>query len=59
VGSLLALAAAAVLAGARSFAAIGEWIADVPQHVLANIAQGLRHMARNTSRPLTLLGIST
>ena len=33
--SLLALAAAAVLAGARSFAAIGEWIADVPQRVLA------------------------
>ena len=34
-GSLLALAAAAVLAGARSFAAIGEWIADAPQRVLA------------------------
>ena len=34
-GSLLALAAAAVLAGAQSFAAIGEWIADVPQQVLA------------------------
>jgi predicted transposase YbfD/YdcC len=34
-GSLLALTAAAVLAGARSFAAIGEWIADVPQRVLA------------------------
>jgi predicted transposase YbfD/YdcC len=36
-GSLLALAAAAVLAGARSFAAIGEWIADVPQRVLAEL----------------------
>jgi DDE_Tnp_1-associated len=35
VGSLLTLAAAAVLAGARSFAAIGEWIADAPQRVLA------------------------
>ncbi|PPK65782.1 transposase family protein [Actinokineospora auranticolor] len=34
-GVVLALAAAAVLAGARSFAAIGEWIADVPQWVLA------------------------
>ncbi|RSM61594.1 ISAs1 family transposase [Kibdelosporangium aridum] len=34
-GSLLTLAAAAVLAGARSFAAIGEWIADLPQRVLA------------------------
>lgn len=36
-GSLLALTAAAVLSGARSFAAIGEWIADVPQHVLAEL----------------------
>lgn len=34
-GSLLALTAAAVLAGARSFAAIGEWIADAPHRVLA------------------------
>jgi DDE_Tnp_1-associated len=34
-GSLLALTAAAVLAGARSFAAIGEWIADLPQRMLA------------------------
>jgi len=34
-GSLLALAAAAVVTGARSFAAIGEWIADAPQRVLA------------------------
>lgn len=37
VGSLLALTAAAVLAGARSFAAVGEWIADVPQQVLAKL----------------------
>ena len=36
-GSLLALTAAAVLSGARSFAAIGEWIADVPQRVLAEL----------------------
>jgi hypothetical protein len=43
-GSLLALAAAAVLAGARSFAAIGEWIADVPQQVLAVL--GTRFDAR-------------
>jgi hypothetical protein len=35
VGSLLALAAAAGLAGAWSFAAIGRWIADFPQQVLA------------------------
>ena len=43
-GSLLALTAAAVLAGARSFAAIGEWIADVPQRVLAVV--GARFDAR-------------
>jgi hypothetical protein len=34
-GSLLALAAAAVLAGARSFVAIGEWIADLAQRMTA------------------------
>jgi predicted transposase YbfD/YdcC len=34
-GTLLTLASAAVLAGARSFAAIGEWIADLPQRMLA------------------------
>src|SRR5205809_8049404 len=33
--SLLAVAVAAVLAGARSVAAIGEWVADVPATVLA------------------------
>jgi predicted transposase YbfD/YdcC len=32
--SLLLAAVAAVLAGARSFAAIGEWVADAPPHVL-------------------------
>jgi DDE_Tnp_1-associated len=31
--AILALAAAAVLAGARSFAAIAEWAADAPQPV--------------------------
>src|SRR5689334_16811257 len=35
ITSILLIAAAAVLAGARSFAAIGEWAADAPQHVLA------------------------
>jgi hypothetical protein len=39
-GSLLALAAAAMLAGARSFAAIGESIADAPQRVLAVLNAG-------------------
>jgi predicted transposase YbfD/YdcC len=43
-GSLLALAAAAVLAGARSFAAIGEWIADLSQRMLAIL--GARFDAR-------------
>jgi hypothetical protein len=33
--TILALAAAAVLAGARSFAAIAEWAADAPQPVRA------------------------
>jgi predicted transposase YbfD/YdcC len=32
--ALLCAAAAAVLAGAHSLVAVGEWIADVPQHVL-------------------------
>ena len=33
--SLLLAAIAAVLAGARSFTAVGEWVADAPPHVLA------------------------
>jgi hypothetical protein len=32
--SILLVTASAVLAGARSFAAIGEWAADAPQYVL-------------------------
>ncbi|MFI5608905.1 transposase family protein [Amycolatopsis sp. NPDC051903] len=35
VGPILALAAVAVAAGARSFAAIGEWAADALPQVLA------------------------
>jgi hypothetical protein len=38
--SLLLTAVAAVLAGARSFAAVGEWVADAPPQVLA--ALGIR-----------------
>jgi predicted transposase YbfD/YdcC len=34
---ILTLAAAAVVAGARSFTAIGEWAADAPQHLLARV----------------------
>jgi hypothetical protein len=37
VTALLAAAAAAVLAGAKSLVAIGEWVADAPQHVLAQL----------------------
>jgi predicted transposase YbfD/YdcC len=33
--SILLVTAAAVIAGSRSFTAIGEWAADAPQHVLA------------------------
>jgi predicted transposase YbfD/YdcC len=46
---VLALAAAAVLAGARSLTAIGEWAADAPQPVLAALGArrdpltGVRH----------------
>jgi DDE_Tnp_1-associated len=39
--AILALAAAAVLAGARSFAAIAEWAADAPQPIRA--ALGAHH----------------
>jgi predicted transposase YbfD/YdcC len=35
IAGVLAVAVCAVLAGARSFAAIGEWAADVPHAVLA------------------------
>jgi predicted transposase YbfD/YdcC len=41
LAAILVLAAAAVLAGARSIAAIGEWAADAPQPVRA--ALGTRH----------------
>jgi predicted transposase YbfD/YdcC len=42
--SILLIAAAAVTAGCRSFAAIGEWAADAPQRVLALL--GTRHDLR-------------
>ncbi|WP_243422773.1 ISAs1 family transposase [Micromonospora globispora] len=38
LSSVLAVAVAAVLAGARSVAAIGEWAADLPQRVLADLS---------------------
>jgi predicted transposase YbfD/YdcC len=49
--SLLLAAVAAVLAGARSFTAIGEWVADAPPQVLARL--GVRHdpLARRFEPP--------
>lgn len=48
LASILALAAAAVAAGAHCLTAIGEWAADAPQHVLA--ALGVRHCPRRDRR---------
>jgi predicted transposase YbfD/YdcC len=51
-GTVLAIAVAAVLAGAKSLAAIGEWAADAPGPVLA--ALGVRlHPLRRVRRPPT------
>jgi hypothetical protein len=49
LSSVLAAAIAAVLAGAQSFTAIGEWIADAPPHVLSSL--GIRRDPL-TRRPL-------
>src|SRR4051812_3912985 len=38
LAGVLATATAAVLAGARSAAAVAEWAADAPQHVLSGLA---------------------
>lgn len=50
--SLLTVAAAAVLPGARSLTAIGEWAADASQEVLAR-ARGTAQRAR---RPVPATG---
>lgn len=44
VQTILAIAAAAVVGGARSFAAIGEWATDAPQWVLAVLGARQDHM---------------
>ncbi len=49
LGSILLIAAAAVLAGARSLTAIGEWAADAPQQVLALL--GVRRDRRRGGYP--------
>jgi hypothetical protein len=42
---MLAVAVAAVLAGAKSLAAIGEWAADAPGPVLAALGSASTHPA--------------
>ena len=49
--SLLLTAAAAVLAGARSFTAIGEWVADAPPQVLASLGVRYDPLARRFRPP--------
>jgi predicted transposase YbfD/YdcC len=49
--SLLLAAVAAVLAGARSFAAIGEWAADAPPWVLAVLGVRYDPLARRFQPP--------
>ncbi|MBG0815713.1 transposase family protein [Planomonospora sp. ID82291] len=50
LASVLAVAAAAVLAGARSCTAIGEWIADAPAQVQAAL-EVRRDICDNGRRP--------
>jgi DDE_Tnp_1-associated len=50
LGAVLAVAVAAVLAGAKSLAAIGEWAADAPQPVLAALG-ARRDPLRRVYRP--------
>ena len=49
--TILALAAAAVLAGARSIAAIAEWAADTPQQVRVVLGARQQTPAAWPSRP--------
>ena len=49
--SLLLAAAAAVLAGARSFTAIGEWVTDAPPRVLAALGVRYDPLARRFRPP--------
>jgi hypothetical protein len=59
LGTVLAVAVAAVLAGARSLAAIGEWASDAPCQVL--VALGVRRdpLTGVWRRVLPLLGITS
>jgi predicted transposase YbfD/YdcC len=51
LSSVLAVAVAAVLAGARSLAAIGEWAADAPGPVLAALGVGRDPLRRGWRPP--------
>lgn len=50
--TIVLLAVAATLAGARSFAAIGEWVADAPRTVLARLGVTGRPPSESTIRRL-------
>ena len=49
--SLVLTAVAAVLAGARSFTAVGEWVADAPPQVLASLGVRRDPLARRFRPP--------
>jgi len=46
---ILAVGLAVVLAGARSFAAIGEWVADQPEPALAGLGVGIGGRPREST----------
>lgn len=50
ITTILGLATCAVLAGARSFVAIGEWVANVSEEVLAALGTGGRGPSESTMR---------
>lgn len=50
ISTVLALGLCAVLAGARSFAAIGEWAAEAPEQVRAAVGAGERPPSEATIR---------
>lgn len=52
IGAVLAVAVAAVLAGARSFTAIGEWAADCAPRLLAQLGIHGRRPTESTIRRL-------
>ncbi|WP_280881854.1 transposase family protein [Streptomyces pseudovenezuelae] len=49
---VLALTACAVLAGATSLPAVGEWIADAPAHVLHRLGVGSHPLQPRRTLPL-------